>query len=686
MAQNRRLTGPGRPISLRDRARRLACGLLLACGAATSLAGARQQEDFSEMDFPDLAQIKVTSVTRRTEALFHSPAAVTVVRGEEIRRMGATTIPEALRLVPGVQVARIDSQNWAITARGLNRQNANKLLVLIDGRTVYSPLFDGVLWDQQHVMMEDIDRIEVIRGPGGTQWGANAVNGVVNIVTRAATQTEGTLLVAGGGLEERLFGAARYGAKYSEGDAGLRFYLTAFVRDGTEQSDGSDFGDDWTMGQAGFRYDWDRSTKESITFQGDVYKTSEEQLPTIFSATPPFAEVRRETLHAEGNNLLARWTRRMPKGSELQVQMYFDRAERVLEDQFGRLAVNTADLDVVQRLNPSGRVTWTLGLGHRQVWDNLDDRFTVSWTELRRVTRRESGFAQAEIALVPDKVMLTAGTKLEWNEYTDFEYQPTLRLGWAPGESQFVWGAVSRAVRTPSRSEVSVRSLVVPNLSPVATQARGTGGLDAEEEISWEAGYRFQKESRYMIDTALFMTRYDHLISPLELPPEPAGPLPFPNFPFTFDNSLHGDARGLEVGARWLPAPRWRLDAAYTLLYVDIESERGPTGPLFSKQALEQDEGTTPRTAWSVRSSLDLPRRWQVDGGVRYVGRLDTPQVDSYLAGDVRVGWSAGELFEISLTARDVGPRHAEFGPPRSGDLTRPEVQPRYFLTTRWRF
>jgi iron complex outermembrane recepter protein len=684
MAQNhRRPTGPGRPLSLRDRARRLACGLLLAWGA-TSLAHARQQDDFSEMDFPDLAQIKVTSVTRRTEALFQSPAAVTVVRGEEIRRLGARTLPEALRLVPGVQVARIDSQNWAITARGLNRTNANKLLVLIDGRTIYSPIFDGVLWDQQHVMMEDIDRIEVIRGPGGTQWGANAVNGVVNIVTRSATQTGGTLLVAGGGVEERLFGGARYGATYSGGTAGLRGYVTAFDRDGTEQSDGSDFGDDWTLRQAGFRYDWNRAANDRFTFQGDAYASHEDHLTTIVSLTPPFFDERIETLRSDGQNVLGRWTHLMPKGSEMQAQMYYDRSRRRLEEQFGALAVDTVDLDLVQRMPPKGRVTWTFGLGHRQVWDNLDSRLTINWTELRRSTRRESGFAQAEIALVPAKLTLTAGTKLEWHEYTDFEFQPTVRLGWALDQDQFLWGAVSRAVRSPSRGEVSVVTFILPNQSPGATQLHGNGDVGSEDEISWEAGYRFQRESHFNIDTAVFVAQYDDLVSPLELPPA-GGPIPI--IPLTLNNSLRGASRGIEVGARWLPATRWRLDLKYAFLYVDLESKQKSPGPFISKEALEAEEGTSPRNEWAVRSSLDLPRRWELDAGVRYVGRLDTPEVPSYVAGDFRLGWLTGrQLLEISFTAKDIGPRHPEFANVGSGDRVRPEVQPRYFLTTRWRF
>ena len=681
MAQtNRRLEGTlACPRATRHRA--LACLFLLLCAAP--VAQARQQDSFGELDFSQLAKIKVTSVTRRPEELFHSPAAVAVVRGEEIRRLGATSIPEALRLVPGVQVTRIDSQNWAITARGLNRANANKLLVLIDGRTVYSPLFDGVLWDQQHVMMEDIDRIEVIRGPGGTQWGANAVNGVVNIVTRSAEGTQGTLLVAGVGVEERGFGSARHGWKLSD-DASLRAYATGFNRDGTELSDGSDFGDDWAMGQAGFRLDWDRSANDKITFQGDAYATHEDQLATLALDMPPFFEMRHETLSTEGNNLLGRWTHRMPKGSELQVQLYFDRAQRVLEDQFGTLDLDTVDLDIVQRMPASKRTTWTFGLGHRQMWDNLDDRFTVSWAWLRSAYRRESGFVQAEIELVPDKVTLTAGTKLEWHEYTDFEYQPTLRLGWAPDANQFVWGAVSRAVRTPSRSEVSVRSFLLPAQFPVLRPVIGNAGLEAEDEIAWEAGYRFQKESRFMIDAAIFLNRYNDLVSVHDLPPELGGP--FPVFPFTFDNSLHGTSRGLEVSARWLPAARWRLDFAYTLLHVDLETEREPTGPFLSEESLEIEEGNSPQTEWAVRSSLDLPRRWELDGSLRYVSRLDSPEVPSYLTGDLRVGWHVSDLLEVSLTGRSIGPAHPEFGPPLSGDLVRPEVQTRVFLTTLWRF
>lgn len=637
------------------------------------------------MDFEQLMQIKVTSVSRRSERLFGAAAAVHVITGDEIRRLGAAGIPDVLRYVPGVQVAQVDSQTWAITARGLNRVNPNKLLVLIDGRTVYSTLFEGVFWDRTDVLLEDIDRIEVIRGPGGTLWGANAVNGVINIVTRHARSTVGTYLEAGGGIELKALAAARHGAAIGEA-AWIRGYVKGHRHDGAELSDGQEQDEDWTFGQAGMRLDWEPSAASHLTLSGDAYRGRLERQATLFSFTPPLATVSQEAVDLEGQNLVLRWSRTSER-SGFQVQTFFDRAQRTLDPVFGTLDVDTWDVEVQQRLDPAGPMSWIFGLDHRLLWDDLDERFAVTWTELSRTVRRTGGFVQADASLLGDSLQLTAGVKLEWNSYTGLETQPTLRVAWAPTPQRTLWGAVSRAVRTPSRQERDVELIAAVFDAPPVTALRlqGSRGMNAENLLAWEAGYRTELTPTAALDLVVFYHDYEDLQSFRELPPESSGGVVV--LPFTFDNELEGTSYGLEAAARWQPAARLRLDLAYTLLRDDLDALRESPSPFLGEEVLERDEGNSPVHQASLRSFLDLGGAWRLDGGLRYVGRLETPQVPSYLTADLRVGWLPRPGFELSLAGRNLlDAPHAELGGQGGGDAVRPEIERSVFLTGRWSF
>jgi iron complex outermembrane receptor protein len=402
-------------------------------------------------------------------------------------------------------------------------------------------------------------------------------------------------------------------------------------------------------------------------------------MPLVSSQTPPFTTMPSEILETEGNNVIGRWTHTFPGQSVFQTQLYFDRAQRILEPQFGTLDVNTVDLDTQHRLPAKGRIAWTYGFGGRFVWDDLDERFTVSWTELSRSAARASAFVQAEIGLIPGELTLTAGSKFEHHEYSGFETQPSVRMLWSATPSQVVWGAVSGAVRTPSRADDSELANVVP--AGVQLSLRPNTSLEAEDMLAWELGYRYQVTDRLMVDVATFLNFYNDLYSFRTFPIELGGPLPV--LPVSQENAMDGTVYGLELGARWLVDPKMRLDLGLTLLRDDLDALDEQAG--FPEETLEQDEGNSPAQQWSVRSSMDLPHRIELDAGVRYVGHLETPEVPAYLVGDVRVGWLWTDRLDVSLTGRNIGPDHPEFGPAASGDAVRPEVEPRVFVTLRWK-
>jgi iron complex outermembrane receptor protein len=618
----------------------------------------------TDLSLEQLMSVEVTTVSRKGEALLGASSAVYVITGEDIRRSGLTSIPEALRMAPGVDVARVNGSTWAISVRGFNEQFATKLLVLIDGRTVYTSLFSGVFWDVQDVLLEDVDRIEVIRGPGAALWGANAVNGVINIITKDAARTQGALVTAGGGTEERGFGAVRYGGALG---AHTHYRLWAKYFDRAAQGDlgGLAAHDGWDVGRGGFRIDWKPSERQSATFLGAIYQGGTDQTTRKAILEPPFALVEETRTHLAGGHLLGRWHRHLANESELTVQVYYDRTERDAADVRDKMDV--ADLDVQHRvaLGRAHDVVW--GLGYRFTHDRLLPTFFVSADPGERTYSLVTGFVQDEITLLPERLRLTLGTKLEHNDFTGFEVQPSVRMSWTPSTRHALWASVSRAVRTPSRADDDVRinSATFPTETglPAELVFLGNRGLTSEKVVACELGYRTQPWTRVSLDVATFYNEYSDLRSA-----EPVGqevvsdPVPHLKIVNRLGDRGHGHSYGAEAALAWSPRPWWRLAATGTFLELELHPDPGITPPDESKAT----EGGSPKYQASVRSYLNLPRDFELDASLYYVDALSAEDAPSYVRLDLRLGWQPTETLEISVAGQNLLENdHIEFALPQ---------------------
>jgi len=619
--------------------RRLVSSLIAALFVTTGLgtvADADPSGDtpsaLKKLSLEELFTLEITSVAKKSESVSETAVAIRVVTQDDLRRMGTLSIPEALRFIPGVEVARVDSRQYAITARGFNGTIANKLLVLIDGRSVYTPLFSGVFWDAQDTFLEDVEQIEVIRGPGGTVWGTNAVNGVINVISKPAASTQGLLLTGGGGNVERGFGGIRYGGKLGP-RAHFRVYGKYFNRGPSLRPNGDDAGDDFQMPQGGFRADWEPSAANAITIQGDLYAGTVEQ-PT--SDDTEFA----------GGNVLARWTRKLSAASDIQVSAYYDRTKRTIPSTFEE-RLDTYDIGLRHRVALGSRHDVVWGLGYRQFFDDIRNSPMLAFLPEELQRREYSGFVQDEVALVPERLRWTLGAKFEHNDYTGMEYQPSTRLAWTPTTRHTVWAAASRAVRTPSRID---RDLYSPASGPPYLLA---GGPNFESEVlhAIELGIKARPSDRLTASISTFYNKYDELRS-----------LEIGTFPLLLANGLEGDAYGAEVNVNYQARSWWRLDSGYTIQNLELEVEPGSSDTSQVKQ-----EGDSPRHQWYLRSSMSLPHALAFDIGVRSVGELPNQDVPAYVAWDGSLGWQPSGTVELAVVGRDLFDRqHPEFGTPAS--------------------
>ena len=588
----------------------LALATTIVCTSGFSHAATAPSE-LTELSLEELMNVEVTSVSKKPERLSDAAAAVYVITREDIRRSGYTSIPEILRLAPNLQVARVSASTYAISARGFNSTSANKLLVLIDGRTVYTPLFSGVFWDVQDTMIEDIERIEIISGPGGTLWGSNAVNGVINIITRQSQDTKGALVNLGEGTEERGAGV-RYGAKLGE-DATLRIYGKGFYRDNTVRGDGTGVQDAWKKGQVGFRTDWGRGS-DAFTLQGDGY-------------TGTIAQVG-DNVSISGANLLARWNRALQDGSALKVQAYFDRTRRIVPGTFGEL-LDTYDIDAQHRFQWGTRNEIVWGGGYRLMHDAVTNSAVLAFLPNVKSLQLINVFLQDSIAL-RERLQLTVGTKLESNSYTGWEVQPSARLAWKVRDDTLLWTAISRAVRTPSRLD---RDFFVPS-----TGAIFAGGPDftSEKLIAYEIGYRGQPTSRATLSLTAFFHDYDDLRS---IEPVTGAP-----FPAVFANKMEGNTWGAELWGSYQVLDWWRLSAGYNWLQEKLRFKEGSRDTFGVAAA-----GNDPTNQVSARSAMNLPYNLEFDATLRMVGSLPAPNVPSYVTVDTRLGWTVWKGLEVSL-------------------------------------
>ncbi|MEK7408086.1 MAG: TonB-dependent receptor [Acidobacteriota bacterium] len=630
----------------------------------------RRPRDLAEISLEELMNVEVTSVSKKEQPLNRVPAAVYVITREDIRRSGVTTIPEALRMVPGLQVARIDSSKWAISARGFNGRWSNKLLVMIDGRRVLSPVFSGVYWDMQDVFLEDVERIEVIRGPGATLWGAGAVNGVINVITRHAKDTQGGLVAGGYGTQEDRFGGLRYGGK--AGEAWYRVYFKYFLRDpfsrpsSDSDADHSD-ADHWAARRTGFRMDWEPSERDQITVQGDAYHSHAGQIVSDFSLAPPYNRTLEDRAEAHGGNLLARWRRVFSSRSQMALQVYYDRASRA--EAVNAETITTWDVDFQHRYRLGARHDLQWGVEGRFMSDYLPARPMRIFTPEREHWPLFSGFFQDEVSLVEGRLYLTLGTKLERNFHTGGDVQPGAQLLWNLNRNNTLWASVSRAARPPSRMNRDIRLnlTAMPGFGgmPNVVSAFGNEDFRSESLRAHELGYRFQTK-RFSADLTAFYNVYNRLESTraltpfVEQTPEPVHLV----LPITFGNDVKGKGYGAELAAAWNVADRWKLSGNYSWLRLRLRA--AGTAPLLEPGRGEKD---SPEHQAHLRSYLDLPKHLSFDAALYRVGSLPAPGgllarpvVPAYTRVDTRLGWRPTPKLELSLAVENLlDARHAEF-------------------------
>jgi iron complex outermembrane receptor protein len=613
------------------------------CLAGTFAYG--QQPDLADLSLEELGNVLVTSVSGRAEPLSEAAASIYVITHDDIRRSGASTLPEALRLAPNLLVARLDTSQYAISARGFNSLIANKLLVLIDGRTVYTPLFSGVFWDMQIVMLEDIDRIEVISGPGATLWGANAVNGVINVITKSSAETTGTLAAIGGGDREAE-AVVRYGGKLGErGD--FRVFAKAAAFDNTERANGTALLDEWDRSLVGFRGDLDLA-QGSLSLQGNAFESRSQDR----GGAPPLRVGR---LDSTGVNVLARWTRRLPDGADLSVQTYFDHSDR---DDFVLFSPEADVFDVeVQHSVPFGAHKLLWGGGYRSAQDDVANGFLFGFVPPSRELEWANLFVQTELALA-EKLNLTLGLKLEDNDYTGTESLPTVRLAWNVSPTQLLWTGLSRAVRAPSRLD---RDVILP--PPLGFVIRGGPYFVSEVADVVEVGYRAQAGKNATFSATAFHYDWDKLRS---------GQLP----PAFVENMIAGKVYGVEAWATWQAAERWRLSGGLATLQHDLAVKPGSLDPV-GPSAL----GNDPNYQLLVRAAHNFGSRHELDVALRRVDDLPNPVVPAYTAVDVNYSWLLRRDLTLSLRVQNLFDR----AHPESGNaVDRSEIERGAFLKIQW--
>jgi len=658
--------------------------LLVALSVSTA-AWASPSPDPTWLSLEELMGIEISSAAKRPQRLSDAATAIYAIGREEIRRSGATSLPELLRTVPGVQVSRIDGSRYAVSIRGFSSRYSGKLLVLQDGRTLYNPLFSGTYWEAQDVLLEDVERVEVIRGSGGTLWGANAVNGVINIITRQARDTQGTFVEArGGSLESGV--AVRQGGKLGE-DGHFRAYAKLDKHDPLETPTGSDAHDAWDQKRAGFRADLAPRLDDKFTVQGDVYETRAQQSALLMSPITLKESFVPDTATSKGANLLARWEHQIGPQENWQVQAYVDHTQ--LDDVVEKQRADTIDLEWQHRLPLTASQDLTWGLGLRHVRESIDGGFTVSMVPNKRNLTLYSGFVQDEIRLKED-LHLTLGTKLEHNDYTGFEAQPSARMQWRATPNDHFWTAVSRSVQTPSMASTAADARVgsvpvaVPGLGTVNAVLNVLGHPDLQSEvmISREIGYRGQFGPDVNVDVAAFYNTYDDLVSRERGMPSMA---PYLVIPMNFDNLMAGKTYGFEVAGNWQVSPEWRLHGSYSWLKMKLNAKAGGQGIVGFGAA-----GSSPQHMVQLHSLHNLGRQLELDAALYFSSGLnfDTAKgpktVDRYTRFDLRLGWRPSSNVEVSLIGRNLlQKRHAEY---HADDVTASEIPRSLMAQVKWKF
>jgi iron complex outermembrane receptor protein len=648
--------------------------LLLVCPGDIAFAqgpNADTDNPVKKLSLEQLGNIEVTTASKEPEQVRKTPAAIFVITHEDIERSGATTIPEALRMAPGVEVARIDGNKWSIGIRGFGSRLSRSVLVLIDGRTVYTTLFAGTYWEVQDTVMDDIDRIEVIRGPGGTIWGPNAIDGVINVITKDSKDTQGTLVSVGGGNVEQGVVSLRSGGSNGQ-RLNYRVYGKGFNRSAEFDGKGQNF-DGWRAGQAGFRMDWEKNDHDIFTLQGDMYDEAAGESVVATSYTAPFSQVINGDARLSGGNIMGRWKRQMGNGKDFQLQAYYDRTNRH-EPNFGDIR-NTFDVDFLERIPLPGRQRLSVGAGARlSDGDELEVVTGLTFDPPDKTDQLFTAFIQDEIELVPHRFSLIAGTKLLHTNFTGVDFEPSVRLLWTPTDKQTIWASFTRAVRTPADVErdffLSGFQGFGPGGIPFFARFNANRNFVSETLKGYEVGYRRLIHKNLYLDLAGFFNQYDHLFSEeitgvpfLEDTPPPVGDNivapPHLLLPAQFGNSLMGTTTGGEIAPEWRPASFWRLRGSYSFLVMHIEKAPNSldigSGPGI--------QGSSPQHQVSGQSGFDIAKAFTLDLIYRYVSALPGQGVRAYSSADTTFGWRMNEHIRLSIAGQNLlQPHHAEDG------------------------
>ncbi|MFH1569951.1 MAG: TonB-dependent receptor plug domain-containing protein [Gemmatimonadota bacterium] len=650
-------TGPRGPVAAPPRRRARLLSLALAASLLTGRVGeaqspARAISELTGLSLEELMEVEVTLATRRPQKLSHSAAAITVVSGDELRRAGARTLPDALRLVPGLQVAQIDANKWIVTARGFAGLFSNQLLVLLDGRSIYTPLFSGVFWESQDVLMEDVERIEIIRGPGGALWGANAVNGIVNIITRQAEQTQGGYVQTRGSSEGHEV-AARYGGR--DGRGWYRVYGKVDERSPSAPAGPRPVRDGMHMARGGFRTDVDLSESDRLTVLGNAFRGAVGQSLNLVLAPPPsLGEAVYFDAEVRGADLLARWQRRLGEFSQVEAQASYDGFDR--EEIMLRGRLHNANLDL-QHTWSGGRQRLAWGAGYRRTWDEFEGSFTMRLEPPRRTTHLFSAFVHDDLELWPERLRASLGTKVEHNSYSGFEWQPSVALWGSPAPRQSAWLSVSRPVRTPSRGDEDLKAIIaalpgdalLPGSPVTLVMADNSRDFTAERVLSVDAGYRLGLGARWYADVAAYYSRRANNLSQ-----EPGLPRVVPGetlywiLPLETDNLARATATGLDMALEWQVSSTWQLRAVYSYLDFDI----GLSGR-SRDVTTESNEDESPRHQLGLRS-LSESGPWSLAVTARWVSALLGPGIPDYATADVRLSRRLGHGFEVALAGYDL--------------------------------
>jgi len=636
-------------------------------------ANASQTPDLTQKSLEDLMSIEVTSVSKREQKTSQAAAAIFVISREDIRSSGALNIPDLLRMVPGLDVAQIDAAKWAISSRGFNGQYSNKLLVLVDGRTVYSPIFAGVFWDAQNVPLDSIERIEVIRGPGAAVWGSNAVNGVINIITLNAGETQGGSIGAGGGDANTGPETIRYGGRARKLGA-YRVSAEGFHVNALPTLDGLPGQDDWRLVHGGFRADSNLSAKDSLTTEGEIYQGNAGEIAFFpISLQPPQNVTAALRDRYSGWNILTRWNRSFSPASETSLQVYFDRTVR--GDTTYNISQDIIDIDFQHHLLWGARQDIVWGLGYRASSDEMEPTLRISASPQGRTDQLFSAFAQDEIAIRPDRVHLSLSARLEHNDNTGFDLQPSARLVLTPDSKNSIWGAVSHADRTPARSDTDLRvnfealpgSPETGNL-PILVSLFGNPREKNEQLTAFETGYRTTLTSRFSLDSTVFYNRYRDLVSVepgatrIETSPAPVHLI----IPESFGNSLFGETHGIETFANWKVAKAWTLVPGYTFFSMHLHEFGGSLDG-----SIPGAQGGTPDHQAQLRSTVSLPWRIEWNASAYFVNRLPALSIPSYTRVDTGLTRRFGESISLTVVGQNL---LRDFHPEYSGPIS--TVQP----------